>query len=82
MRATISQLPSHSGDGYGFGGGYIVNCPIIYRDGTGPLEASLNYVALSIGEALGPRNGSGAALTARFIADAVNAKIERELKQQ
>ena len=80
VKATVSTLPIHSSDGYSYGGGHIVNCPIVYRDGSGPKELSMNYVALSLGVALGPRNGSGDALTARFIADAINEKIEREFK--
>ena len=80
-KATISKLPTHSGDGYSWGGGYIVNCPIIYRHGTGPKEISLNSVALLIGSELGPKQQSGAPLTAQFIADAINAKIEREFKE-
>lgn len=78
--ATISTMPTHTGDGYSWGGGYVVNCPIIYRDGTGPKEISLNSVCVMIGDDLGPRGGCGAALTARFIADAINEKIEREFK--
>lgn len=70
MTSTISKLPEHSGDGYGFGGGYIVNCPVIRRLSQSSLQVTDEFIALNLGEIQ--------ITTAEFLRDAINEKLDRD----
>lgn len=69
MRATLTFLPVHHGDGYDYGGDDIVNVPrVTYVNDERVLDPI--FLGLEFG-----RNNQD---TANFVLEAINEKIERE----
>ena len=70
-RCGISRMPIRDGDGYQWGGEYVLTFPVIDRAGSGPPEMSGKAMAI----VLGSRQAD--ALTASFLCEAINARIEQ-----
>ena len=71
-KSRVSRLPVMDGDGYQYGGEYVVTCPMINRVGAGALEVTQETISIIVGP------GQASALTARFLSEAINSKLERE----
>lgn len=67
--AVVSKLPVMRGDGFDWGGEFVVVCPMLTRFGTDAREMSGKCITLVIGP------GMDSSLTAEFIAEAINTRL-------
>ena len=73
MKSQATQLPWQSGDGYSYGGGWVVTCPMIVPAGSGSTSATFEkMLAIPLGEISDGKH------VAEFIRDAINEKLERD----
>ena len=73
MRATICRLPPKISDGSEY---YVVSCPTIDDAGPGSKAALPQSIGLLVGGCTG--STAATALTAEFLAAAINEKLDRE----
>lgn len=70
-RCTISRMPIRIGDGYDWGGEYVLTFPVIDRYKAGPLEMTGEAMSLTFG------SSQVDSLTASFLCEAINARLEQ-----